>query len=902
MPIARLRIMPGQDPDESTLASDALSRRLSSLDPTSSTVPPAQGTKRKASNIENLEPSYDAPPMGPPIKLEPDLPNHFDYEGSTMRNTHPELCDMPAEYVSCSISDDTDVQMLDVDEDGGTTTMKQSRRPRAAEVRLNLSSGDRSAPVKQEAEVHATKVTLQNTSGGTSGSLSPSSMLDKFTPPNRQNISGRPESPRHSTGNKSGDLAYNSVPDYTPPISTLPKGNPHILRVQWRQKSFVNLSNDPDRHMLHEAEVNLATSLNLSCAKYLITKRRIFQARFKALQEGREFRRSDSQKACKINSNKAVKLCVAFEKVGWFDKKYFLGYLGNSNSALKTANIENKNKGSPSSGLTEPGIWDVSDSEFHSTSEGDEESTDDDTADSSVCFDGRHDETEGWKNIGSYQDNSLRKQRHGLSLIGEDGSPRMVPIDRTVRFHGALSGAEDVDEGQIIEGERPRRGAVLKSTVDFQVHNGLSGDVIAEAPVLETRSMTRKIKLALNSHSGDKSDRVPIIEANSSHRNSSLKDFHRRAAPTKYIAARSPIPHSLDEASSADIMLLKMKEKGHPWPEIEEAWAKETGEKHTIKSLTCRYGRIMANFANTRLESVKAQDSQRSLAYPLPEPDDVHDKDSIAYPTLSSPKQDQLLLAAEAEIEGNFQREKAELIAEIENNFQSEKWDLVAEAISRRGLAHYSARTIQAQFERLTRNPKSPDAKDKENFDTTYDLPPRTTHAVRGRKTETSTPDEASNATRLSQPQRPRLLLYQKRPDFKIQVTTAMREKAIREDRSQAHAEHSARMLRVWAKRRAMGTDGYKGGPPKARATAKEAKVAVTKAAPNAGIPLAPTVTYQSGHSLESLPNQTVPMAIGKEVRRDVKQHKQPFAHTIPAAPHTDSDQERINTSKMIPM
>ncbi len=896
MPIAKLQIMPGQDPDEPTLVNDALSRRLSSLGPVTSTVPPAQGTKRKASNMENLESSYGSPPMGPPIKLEPDLPNPFDYEGSTMRDSHPELCDMPAEYVSCSSSDDTDVQMLDIEEDGATTT-----RRRAAGMRLNLSSRDRSAPVKQEAETHATKVTLPNTIGGTSGSLSPLSMLDKFTPPNRQDISGRLESPRHSTGNKSEDLAYNSVPDYTPPISTLPKGDPHILRVQWRQKSYVNLSNDPDRHMLHEAEVNLATSLNLSCAKYLITKRRIFQARFKALQEGREFRRSDSQKACKINSNKAGKLCSAFEKVGWFDKKYFLGYLEDSNSTLKIVNIDIKDKGSPSSGLTEPGIWDVSDSEFHSTSEGDEESTDDDTADSSVCFDGRHDETEGWKNYGSYQENSLRKQSHGLSLIGKDGSPRKVPIDRTVRFQDALSGAEDVDESPMVEGRRPRRGAVLKSTVDFPVHDGLSGDVIAEAPVLETRSMTQKIKLALDSHSGDKSDRVPITEAKSSHRKSTSKDFHRRAAPTNHIAARNPIPHSLDEASSADIMLLKMKEKGHPWPEIEEAWAKETGKTHTIKTLTCRYARIMANFANTRRKSVKAQDSQRSLAHPLLEPDDVHDKGSIAYPKPSSPKQDQLLLAAEAEIEGNFQREKAELIAEIENNFQSEKWDLVSEAISRRGLTRYSAETIQAQFERLARDPKSPDAKEKENLDTTCDLPRRTTRAVGG-KTETSTPDEASNATRLSQPQRPRLLLYQKRPDSKIQATTAMREKAIREDRSQAHAKHSARMLKVWAKRRAMGTNGYKGGPPKARATAKEAKVAVTKAAPNAGIPLAPTVTYQSGHSPELLPNQTAPMVIGKEVCRDVKQHKQPFAPTIPAAPHTDSDPEPINTSRTVPM
>lgn len=608
------------------------------------------------------------------------------------------------------------------------------------------------------------------------------------------------------------------------------------------------------------------------------------------------FKRADSQKACKINYNKASKLCNAFEKVGWFDKKYFLEYLEDGDNTLRKGSNENNDRGSASSGLTEAGIWDVSESEFHFTSEGDEESTDDDTADSSVSFDGRHDEIEERKNLDSYQGNFLRRQHHGLSLIGGDGNQRQVLIDRAFQTHDTLSGNEAVDETPMIEDKRPRRGVTLKETVYPQPPDGLFGDKIQELPVLETRSMTQKIKLALNSRSDDNSDTFSIIEAKSNHRKSSLENMHQRAAPTNQFTARNRIPHSLDEANAADIMLLQMREKGRPWLEVEEAWEKKTGKAQTKKSLSCRYIRIKANLANTRLESVKVRDSHRSLAHPLVEPDDGREDGSITYPTPSSLKQDQLLLAAEAEIEGNFQREKAELIAEIENNFQSEKWDLVAKAMSRRGLAHYSAESIQAQYERLARDPKSADAKEEEIPDTTSDLPRRTIRTVRGKKAETSVPsrfdvgDEASNATSLPQERHPRLLLYQKRPDTKIQVTKIMGGKAVRKDKSQIHAEQSARALRVWAKRRALGTHGRDGGPPKG----KKAKTAV----PKAGIPLDSTVTYQSGHSPESLPNQRAPMVIEEEVRRDANQPKQPLAQIIAAAPQTDNGQERIKPSR----
>lgn len=331
----------------------------------------------------------------------------------------------------------------------------------------------------------------------------------------------------------------------------------------------------------------------------------------------------------------------------------------------------------------------------------------------------------------------------------------------------------------------------------------------------------------------------------------------------------------------------------------------------------------MANLSSTGLQSDKERNSDYSFTQPRLEYDDVSDHISITRHRLYSLKQDQRLLAAEAEIEEKFQCEKADIIAEMESNFQSEKWNLVAEAMSHTGSVRFSGELIQAQYEKLTRDPKRSDAKEEENHDT-IDLPRRTSRAIKRRRA-----DEASNVTivqgkhapsiptthnsvrsiasSLSQPQHARLFLYQKRPDSKSQAiksTSGQKSSAdgaepghekVRKDKALLSAEQSARSLRVWAKRRALGTHGRDGGPPKG----KKAKLAVRKAAPETGIPPAPTVTYQSGHSPDVLPKQTAPRVMEEEIRRDANQHKQSLAQIIPAAPsQTGSGRERIKPFK----
>jgi hypothetical protein len=122
------------------------------------------------------------------------------------------------------------------------------------------------------------------------------------------------------------DTDYAALLDFCPSLDTLPRGNPKSLKTEWKGNSL-NLSNDPDLPLLHEAEVALAATLRLNCATYLCSKRRIFQARLDKLRIGKEFRRTDAQQACKIDVNKASKLWQSFDKVGWFRPEYFQQYL-----------------------------------------------------------------------------------------------------------------------------------------------------------------------------------------------------------------------------------------------------------------------------------------------------------------------------------------------------------------------------------------------------------------------------------------------------------------------------------------------------------------------------------------------------------------------------------------------
>ena len=122
------------------------------------------------------------------------------------------------------------------------------------------------------------------------------------------------------------DVDFESLADYSPPTLTLPNNN-KALKIEWSSHNPLDLSNDPHRHLLHEAELSLASTLRLNCATYLCSKRRIFLKVRDAYQIGKEFRKTDAQQACQIDVNKASKLWIAYDRVGWFKRDHFASYL-----------------------------------------------------------------------------------------------------------------------------------------------------------------------------------------------------------------------------------------------------------------------------------------------------------------------------------------------------------------------------------------------------------------------------------------------------------------------------------------------------------------------------------------------------------------------------------------------
>lgn len=154
------------------------------------------------------------------------------------------------------------------------------------------------------------------------------------TPTRSRNSTPKPKSSsshHHRSANspaapasKVHDLEYEDVTDYCPSVDTLPPGK--SLKADWKGAPM-DLSGDPEAKDLHPAELHLASVLRLSARLYLDSKRRLFAEKVHRMRHGLPFRRTDSQKACRIDVNKASRLFSAFERVGWLEDKMFTKFL-----------------------------------------------------------------------------------------------------------------------------------------------------------------------------------------------------------------------------------------------------------------------------------------------------------------------------------------------------------------------------------------------------------------------------------------------------------------------------------------------------------------------------------------------------------------------------------------------
>lgn len=136
--------------------------------------------------------------------------------------------------------------------------------------------------------------------------------------------SGTPEVKHRRTAVKKTKALfhYNDIPDFAPSVDTIPSEK--VFRVTWAGQPL-DLSNDPDRHLLHPAELLLASKLRFPCDQYLKTKRRVFVGRVNNLVKypKKQFCKTDAQQVGGVDVNKLSQLWEAYNSIDWFKGSHF---------------------------------------------------------------------------------------------------------------------------------------------------------------------------------------------------------------------------------------------------------------------------------------------------------------------------------------------------------------------------------------------------------------------------------------------------------------------------------------------------------------------------------------------------------------------------------------------------
>ncbi|KAF9111022.1 hypothetical protein BGX27_005506 [Mortierella sp. AM989] len=100
------------------------------------------------------------------------------------------------------------------------------------------------------------------------------------------------------------------------PVSMLDVRQPPM--VVWKGQPLTVVGK-PGYELLHPHEARIASTLRLSPAQYLSCKQTLILASrsYYANPDGKQFRKSDAQKLCRIDVNKTSRLWEVFAKIGW---------------------------------------------------------------------------------------------------------------------------------------------------------------------------------------------------------------------------------------------------------------------------------------------------------------------------------------------------------------------------------------------------------------------------------------------------------------------------------------------------------------------------------------------------------------------------------------------------------
>ena len=220
----------------------------------------------------------------------------------------------------------------------------------------------------------------------------------------------------------------------------------------------------------------------------------------------------------------------------------------------KASNVDRRG----SSSLTELSMWDISESEMHTT-DTEEESSEGESVGSDFSPG-----TDRQKSVKSEEVSS------GSDYLHREKSNHISNGRGTVQDQNDISSAEPTEPAT--NGHDPTEQNTSQNRLSHNVDNRVR----------------------------DEPDAIPANRVTRQNNETTVRGEPRKRAVAKSHMSTRDISRSWKTASPADKMLMKMKRKGCSWVEIRTAWEELTGERPAPSTLPNRYSRIKDNM--TRLE------------------------------------------------------------------------------------------------------------------------------------------------------------------------------------------------------------------------------------------------------------------------------------------------------------
>lgn len=228
----------------------------------------------------------------------------------------------------------------------------------------------------------------------------------------------------------------------------------------------------------------------------------------------------------------------------------------NSHNGSSREISEDDSRASSSSGLTEPDIWDVSESEFRFPSDEEEDSSDGDDNESVFSLGMERQESE--ESMGSFKSTGSRvREQSKETSKGKTGSTKAL------------------------------------KEVEAQAISGMGEETIRRSTASDPSCAASK----------ESTEEPSEVDSRLVHTTKGLR--RKRAPALSLINPPLKMPHSWKSANAADKMLVSMKDRGCDWKEIRLAWKELTGQMPALSTLPNRYNRIKTNLMRLKPGDVR---------------------------------------------------------------------------------------------------------------------------------------------------------------------------------------------------------------------------------------------------------------------------------------------------------